>query len=1186
MTQFPTVIDDQIDFIDCTGTRYNVTPLIIAAGKGSFEKTKILLVHGANPNKQCTTGDTALNLAVHRQKYHIVNLLLQYRANPNLYNQAGKTALHRAVASYSNENAKQIQALLNNGADLYIEDRNQRIPLDEAVVTNKPDIIDLLISYDRGLLQYSYRAAIIASRLGYDKCLEVLLNYGLNPNISDQTNITPLHVAVRSLKPSTARLLLANGANPNIVNNRGETPITIAEFLQPNQKQEFLSILTQNSSVIPSDYQSTNPISYVCPLLQNRSNWTLNSDEFRSPTATNSSVENLLDPTTDTVWCSTQSRGAWVIFDFKHQYNLTGIRIIGCDNHSTPRNGHLDVSNALNGPWLQVKTFTCAFGQGNKTDVFFPSLTTRFIRVFILDNYGGDDIRIQCIGFFGVDTRLINLLQEYRLENSLNTLLANGINDQESLYENQDEILNSSDKYLHVNDHFQFIHLIESLKTPQLTYLEWFVPPQTTAIAGEKFHTFSVTADEDLTDRVKLEEQLENSPQSNVVLMKDLEPIQGHSLVDFSDYVIKQPGRYKIRVVSVESPHIHTTWQEIAVGKKPLEISVRTPDRSNSYTPGIIPPKLPSTPTTDITDETADGEIFDKPQNFRQTPDPYLGESRDEDDDDDDNSDSMTEIRQHNRDRSMQRQLESKSFRDYGTQMDDKGTRTIGTMSEPIKTRNSGNETQPQSSSTQTLTRHREHEEDDYQPRSLDRRNHYPRASSRSPPRRDDYHNEDRYTNRTDVYHPRSKSHRPYTSSKEVHHTPPPPVQYRTPSPSSRHRYPSSQRSRSPSSSQHRSRPTERYHSPSLSKYYLKSSSHRPRSPSPPADYRPTTSYRSRDRPQMVSAETDTKLDGMKPTENRGTQPDPTPTTRDCGVVTSAEKVYPKENPINSKHEDFTLTSPNVVKRRSYRDDQPPSSSKNYRLRPESTDSCTNNYERLAGKDDEGNSFDENRNSRQHTPKSTIDNRQRPRTSFIAPFSDDNDEYIKELPRGGSISFPSSNVTQPDTLPRSYKSPVRQPQPAKQHDNTLHQGRQQAATPKDDSMVYNIGTQNVLHQSPTNEFATPFKIRYVQDDDDFSLNNNQIRSSTLKRDELRSRANQIVLLPVINSSRTYVFEKQSIPANHLRQSRTNGNFYLATSPTLRSLNSSFQDDEYENDPLKEIIESDHFNGHTLRSQVA
>ncbi|CAF4638313.1 unnamed protein product, partial [Rotaria sp. Silwood2] len=106
------VIDDQIDFIDCTATRYNVTPLIIAAGKGSYEKTKILLVHGANPNKQCSTGDTALNLAVHRQKYHIVDLLLRYHANPNIYNQSGKTALHRAAVSYIDENANHVRALL------------------------------------------------------------------------------------------------------------------------------------------------------------------------------------------------------------------------------------------------------------------------------------------------------------------------------------------------------------------------------------------------------------------------------------------------------------------------------------------------------------------------------------------------------------------------------------------------------------------------------------------------------------------------------------------------------------------------------------------------------------------------------------------------------------------------------------------------------------------------------------------------------------------------------------------------------------------------------------------------------------------------------------------------------------------------------------------------------------------
>jgi hypothetical protein len=68
------------------------------------------------------------------------------------------------------------------GADPTIEDRNQRIPLDEAVIANKPgkfelinfvlffycwiDIVGVLLSHDRTLTQRAYRAAIIAARLG------------------------------------------------------------------------------------------------------------------------------------------------------------------------------------------------------------------------------------------------------------------------------------------------------------------------------------------------------------------------------------------------------------------------------------------------------------------------------------------------------------------------------------------------------------------------------------------------------------------------------------------------------------------------------------------------------------------------------------------------------------------------------------------------------------------------------------------------------------------------------------------------------------------------------------------------------------------------------------------------------------------------------------------------------------
>ncbi|CAF2827857.1 unnamed protein product [Rotaria sp. Silwood2] len=568
------VIDDQIDFIDCTATRYNVTPLIIAAGKGSYEKTKILLVHGANPNKQCSTGDTALNLAVHRQKYHIVDLLLRYHANPNIYNQSGKTALHRAAVSYIDENANHVRALLLAGADPTLEDRNQRIPLDEAVMANKPEIVGALLSHDRTLVQRAHRAGMIAARFGHDKCLQILLDFGMDPNITDRTRTTPLHVAVRSLKLPAARILVSHGADPNIANNRGETPLSIAEYLQPDQKQSFSNVLLHTPRAEPSDFHrytsgtiQANVIPYVHPLLRSHPNWTLDSEEFRSQTDANSSVQNLLDTSSGSYWCCTQNKGAWVIFDLKHQYNISGMRIIGSDNQSTPKSGRIDVSNAFNGPWLKVKDFSCSLSQGNKNDIFFTPLKTRFIRVFITDNYGGDDIRIQGIGFYGLDMRLVELLREYGLERSLHTLLANGINDLETLDEKRDEILNSSDRYLDVNDHFQFIRLTESLRSPKLTFLEWFNPPQSTVIAGEKLQTFSAAGDEAVTDRVKLEEKPENSPQVRTVLMRDLEPIQGRSLVDFPDYVIRDPGRYKVRVISVDSPNIQTQWHDIVVGK-------------------------------------------------------------------------------------------------------------------------------------------------------------------------------------------------------------------------------------------------------------------------------------------------------------------------------------------------------------------------------------------------------------------------------------------------------------------------------------------------------------------------------------------------------------------------------------------------------------------------------------------
>jgi hypothetical protein len=174
----------------------------------------------------------------------------------------------------------------------------------------------------------------------------------------------------------------------------------------------------------------------------------------------------------------------------------------------------------------------------------------------------------------------------------------------------------------------------------------------------------------------------------------------------------------------------------------------------------------------------------------------------------------------------------------------------------------------------------------------------------------------------------------------------------------------------------------------------------------------------------------------------------------------------------------------------------------------------------------------------QTTP--TLDEDER-RNGFDLPEESD----IRELPIRRSISIPQPVVIQPDTLPRTRRSQYSPPRPKRDGldytgkilEVSLHHGQQQRTSMRD-SPLLNIGTEHIIQQSPTNEYTIPFETRYISD---------SIRSSTG-----RSRSNNSIIVPVLNSPRTHLF-----PNSPIRQSRSNGNFYLSSGPT-RSLNSSFR----------------------------
>lgn len=80
----------------------------------------------------------------------------------------------------------------------------------------------------------------------------LLLEKGLNPNVTSEDWGTPLHLAIASGKPNQVKLLLDSGADRTVVSacrkTLGKTPAQVAEALRdPGIRDAILCLLSQES---------------------------------------------------------------------------------------------------------------------------------------------------------------------------------------------------------------------------------------------------------------------------------------------------------------------------------------------------------------------------------------------------------------------------------------------------------------------------------------------------------------------------------------------------------------------------------------------------------------------------------------------------------------------------------------------------------------------------------------------------------------------------------------------------------------------------------------------------------------------------------------------------------------------------------------------------------------------------
>lgn len=181
-----------------SGKSYSATGLTKAIMNDDLRTVKLFVRSGFNVNDNDSSGKSPLCVAAETGNLKMVNILLQGEANLIVRNFSdGLTPVYCAIKG---DNVQVLDKFVKSGMG----------------VNFRTDLYDGI-----SLLHY-------AAALGLDNIVSYLLEQGADVNIQDSTGQTPLHKAVTQNNIVVLYALLNAGANVDIEDNQGDDPIDIA----------------------------------------------------------------------------------------------------------------------------------------------------------------------------------------------------------------------------------------------------------------------------------------------------------------------------------------------------------------------------------------------------------------------------------------------------------------------------------------------------------------------------------------------------------------------------------------------------------------------------------------------------------------------------------------------------------------------------------------------------------------------------------------------------------------------------------------------------------------------------------------------------------------------------------------------------------------------------------------------
>ena len=191
-----------------------------------FDMVRFLLGKNANVNAQDHKHDTPLHFIISSYKSDgLARLLLEHGANIHARNRRGETPLHQSCTTGQLE---VIRLLLKHGADPDVRDNSESYPL----FSTNHDVVRLLLEQGASLQVRDYMGRTALHRLSASEywrprfdTMRVLLEYCTNPDLLDEQNNTPLHLASSKGNLKAVQLLFEHGANVDMRNDSDITPL-------------------------------------------------------------------------------------------------------------------------------------------------------------------------------------------------------------------------------------------------------------------------------------------------------------------------------------------------------------------------------------------------------------------------------------------------------------------------------------------------------------------------------------------------------------------------------------------------------------------------------------------------------------------------------------------------------------------------------------------------------------------------------------------------------------------------------------------------------------------------------------------------------------------------------------------------------------------------------------------------